>query len=96
MSGQVQWDRAAEADVDAIWDFVAQKNIFAANRLIKDIFDTCARIAERPLMGEARPELGRALRCFSSGSYVIFFRPMRDGIGVARILHGARDVDRQF
>ncbi len=46
--------------------------------------------------GIARPELAAGLRCYSVGNYVIYYRPAKDGIEVARVLHGARDVDRLF
>jgi toxin ParE1/3/4 len=30
-------------------------------------------------------------RSFSVGNYVVFFRPIKNGIEVARIVHGSRD-----
>ncbi len=32
-------------------------------------------------------------RHFSVGQYVIYYRPVADGIELIRILHGARSVD---
>jgi toxin ParE1/3/4 len=90
------WDREAERDIDAIWDYIAQDSATAANGVLRRIFATCELLASQPMMGEARPELGRDLRSMSVGSYVIYFRPHEGGIGVARVLHGARDVDAQF
>ena len=96
MSRRVLWDREAELDLDDIWDHIAQDNLNAANGVLRRIFATCDLLASQHMMGEARPELGRDLRSMSVGSYVIFFRPHEVGIGVARVLHGARDVDAQF
>jgi plasmid stabilization system protein ParE len=43
-------------------------------------------------MGQLRTEFAAGeYRSFSVGSYVIFFQPTRDGILVARVLHGSRD-----
>ncbi len=43
-------------------------------------------------MGQLRAEFATGqFRSFSVGAYVIYFQPMKDGIRVARILHGARD-----
>jgi toxin ParE1/3/4 len=90
------WDRDAELDLDGIWDHIAKDNPTAANGVLQRIFSTCELLASQPLMGEARPELGRDLGSLSVGSYVIFLRPHEAGIAVARVLHGAQDVDAQF
>ena len=86
----------AEQDLDEIWDFVANDNAAAADRLIDTIAEKCQILAGQPEMGQARPELAPRLRSFSVGNYVIFFRPIEDGIEVARVIHGARDVDALF
>lgn len=96
MSRRVVWDRDAERDLDGICDYIAKDSTNAANGVLRRIFATCELLASQPLMGEARPELGRDLRSLSVGSYVIFFRPLDHGIGVARVLHGAQDVDAQI
>jgi toxin ParE1/3/4 len=53
-------------------------------------------LKEYPFVGEARPELAADLRSFSAGNYVIFFRPITDGIQVVRVLHGSRDIAAVF
>jgi toxin ParE1/3/4 len=57
---------------------------------------TCKALAKNPLMGTARDELLPNLRCFSVGNYVIYYRPVADGIDVVRVLHGARDESNLF
>jgi hypothetical protein len=47
-------------------------------------------------MGRLRPELAPHLRSFPIGNYVIFYRLTQEGIEVARVLHGARDIDALF
>ena len=86
----------AEQDLDEIWDFVANDSIVAADRLIDMIVGKCHLLAGNPEMGQARPELAPTLRSFSLGSYMIFFRPIEDGIELARVIHGARDADALF
>jgi len=93
---RVLWDREAERDLDDIWDYIAQDSPTAANGVLRRISATCELLASPPMMGEGRPELGHDLRSMSVGSYVVYFRPHEDGIGVARVRHGARDVDAQF
>ncbi|HWA99827.1 MAG TPA: type II toxin-antitoxin system RelE/ParE family toxin [Pirellulales bacterium] len=94
--GRLVWDRKAREDIKSIWRWIAQSNLSAADRVYDDIWQTARLIATQPEMGEPRPELMVNLRSFSVGSYVLYYRPRRDGIEVVRILHGARDVDSAF
>lgn len=48
--------------------------------------------AGQPRLGERRPDLDAEVRCFPVGSYLVFYRPLHQGIELLRILHGARDV----
>ena len=75
-----------------IWDFVAQDSVSAADRLLRRIDDVIQRLALNPLIGEVRPDLAPDLRCFSTGNYVILYRPTADGILVVLVTHGARDI----
>ena len=43
-------------------------------------------------MGRTHRELGTTVRSFPSGSYLIFYRPVREGIEILRILHSSRDL----
>jgi toxin ParE1/3/4 len=63
-----------------------------AGNFMDVIYQTCEMLASRPGMGELRREFATGLyRSFTVGNYVIYFRPIDQGIRVARILHGARD-----
>jgi toxin ParE1/3/4 len=58
-------------------------------RRIRQICDTLSSNAQ---MGERRKDFASGdLRSFSVGKYIIFFRPARDGIEVARVVSGYRD-----
>lgn len=47
-------------------------------------------------MGRKVEELAPNLRSFPIGSYLIFYRPIEDGIQLIRILHGARDITPEY
>jgi toxin ParE1/3/4 len=49
-----------------------------------------------PQLGRRREELSPRLRSFPVGRYVIFYRPLENGIEIARVLHGARDFPPLF
>jgi len=62
-----------------------------------DLIDEKAKtLASMPGIGRPRPEFGAGLRSFAVASFVIFYRPLADGIEIARVVHGARDLDRIF
>ncbi len=86
----------AVQDLDDIHDFIAMDNINAALRLINLLEEKFQAITQSPEMGRRREELAPALRSFPAGHYVIFYRPVKDGIQVIRVLHGARDVEAIF
>jgi len=86
----------AQADAIEIWTYIAKDNPAAANRLIDRIDAKLRLLAEAPLIGTARPELAPSLRSLAIDNYLLFFRPIADGIEVVRILHGARDLRRIF
>jgi toxin ParE1/3/4 len=84
--------RDAEESRIEIWLHVARDNPAAADRLLERIDERCQLYAEQPLMGEARADLGQALRCFPVGDYVVLYRAMDEGIEVILVIHGARDI----
>ena len=86
----------AQGDFDQIWDHISEGSVSAADRFLELIRTKCEMLAQHPLAGEARPELGANLRAFPVGNYIIFYRPDSDGIEVVRVLHGARDIPKQF
>jgi len=83
----------AENDLVSIAEYIARDKPEAARRWVARIRETCTMLAMQPEAGEARPEYGiRGCRSFSVGSYVVFFRATANGIEVARIIHGSRDI----
>ena len=53
-------------------------------------------VLQFPGAGQARSELMPNLRSFPVGRYLIFYRPIPDGIEVLRVLHGARNLRKIF
>jgi toxin ParE1/3/4 len=68
------WTEGAARDLNEIYDYVAARDIAAADRLI-DEFDRKADLyAGNPALGEERPELAPGLRAFRVGKYVVLYR----------------------
>lgn len=90
--------RTPEADSD-LWEivlYIAADNEGAAFRLVDTIGEKLVMLARFPHAGVERPELLKDLRSFPVGRYLIFYRPIADGIEVLRILHGARKLRKLF
>ena len=95
MSG-VRYTAQAQEDILDIAFYIAQDNVGAAHRLIEKIFHACERLRASPLAGRARAEIAPNLRSLPVEKYVVFYRPVRGGVEIARVLHGARDIPRIF
>ena len=93
---QVLLTTAAEESRIDIWRHVAEDSPDAADRLLERIDEKCRLYATQPKMGSPRPDLGREVRCFLVGNYVVIYRPIEDGIVVLLVIHGARDISAIF
>jgi toxin ParE1/3/4 len=86
----------AEADLIEIWTYAAQDSLIRADKLLDEIAEKSQTLAQSPLIGKARDELGPKIRSFPIGNYVLFYQPIEDGIEIIRVLHGARDIEALF
>ncbi|HEX6860639.1 MAG TPA: type II toxin-antitoxin system RelE/ParE family toxin [Caulobacteraceae bacterium] len=90
--GHVTRTPEAKRDAISIWLWVADDNPKAADRLLKRFGDVAALLADNPGMGRAREDLAPGLRTFPVGEYLIFYRAIKGGIDIVRLLHGRRDI----
>ena len=82
----------ANADLEKISLYIFELNPVAAHRFLEAIEQTCELLATHPLLGRARPELGEDVRSIPVGNYLILYVPAAEGINVARIIYGGRDL----
>ncbi len=90
----------ARADIEEQAFRIADDNPEAARRFLAEVERSLGLLAGMPGMGTARPRLNpalRGLRMFPVGggfeNHLIFYRPIRDGIELIRVLHGMRDIE---
>ena len=83
----------AKTDLVEIWDYIADDSEARADAFIETVDQKFQALAARPNMGRLRDELAEDLRSFPVGRYVIFYRPLPEGVEIVRVLHGARDLD---
>ena len=86
----------ARADLRDIWLYIAQDNLDAADRFLDRIDRTIRMLAENPGLGESQDDLKQGLRRFVFSNYLVFYEPIRDGIRVVRVLHGAQRWEDAF
>jgi toxin ParE1/3/4 len=91
---------AGERDVDAIADYIAHDSLDSALRFYDAVQSDAQKLAAMPGMGPAcefRNPATVGIRFWPLGgfrNYLLFYRPLSDGVEVIRVLHGARDVER--
>ncbi len=83
----------AVLDLEAIWEYIAQDNMDAADRWIGKLFGAFEAIAQTPGMGHKREDLtSYPILFWPVGSYLILYRAERDPIEIVAVTQGARDI----
>lgn len=84
----------AEADLEAIGDYIARDNPARALSFVRELYQLCLDIADMP---QAWPMVSRydhqGIRRRVHGRYLIFYRISSDSITILHILNGAMDVE---
>lgn len=97
MSNVCRFTGQASRDIESIIDFIADSSSFdAAERFLKKVNQKCINLANFPNMGQRRDELAPSLRSFPVDDYLIFYRPVEEGIEILRFISGYRDLDALF
>jgi toxin ParE1/3/4 len=87
----------AEADLEAIGDYIAQGNPRRALTFIQELRQRCEQIADMPRAAPLRPELGSGVRVVTFGRYLICYAERGNGqVVIERIVHGARNLWKLF
>jgi len=86
----------AEQDLVDIWLYIAEDQPTNADRFLVRLEECAERVAEFNDMGIDRSELAQKLKSFPVDRYVLFYRPIENGIELVRVLHGSRDVNLVF
>lgn len=93
---QPRLSRRAHQDLIELAKYIAKDNPVAAEHLLERLESACQQLTETPSLGFPFEGTTDELRVWPVGNYVILYRIEPDGIGVVRIVHGARDLSRLF
>jgi toxin ParE1/3/4 len=86
----------AKQDLAEIIQYIARDNPDAAERFLAQVMEHYQQVADNVEMGRRRSEIAPEMRTAPFGDYIIFYQPIRDGVAIARFLHGARDIEEML
>jgi toxin ParE1/3/4 len=87
----------ARADIEEIWDYTAERwGVAQAETYIRQIQTAIETVAASPRLARSCDDVRPGYWRYPASSHIIFFRLIRDGIDIARILHRRMDFDRNL
>lgn len=96
MSLSIRLSATARAHRQAIWLYIAQNDLNAADRIVDRFRDILVLLADNPLAGQSKPLLGDGVRTYVVEGHVLCYRATESTIEVVAIFHGARNITRQL
>lgn len=83
-------------DLDDIWNYIAEDNVNAADRVESTILSACNSLARYPMLGSKRAEITplqvRFWTVTRFPNFVVVYRPDTRPLQVVAVLHGKRDL----
>lgn len=87
----------AVRDLRQIYDWIAEDDPAAADRVMLDLREAMARLVEVPGLGHVREDLGDpSLRVWTVHRYVIIYQPDAEPLTIVRVLSGYRNIGAMF
>ncbi len=92
----------ARRDLIDLADYIARDSLDTAERFLNAAEAAFHLLANSPELGtlcEFRNPEATGTRMWSIGgfeNYLVFYRPLEDGVDVVRVIHGARDIRAIF
>ena len=81
----------AEIDLDEIWEFIAQDNPRAADKVTEDILSALSALVSSPHIGHRRPRLtSRPVRFWQVRNYLVAYAPEETPLWVIAVIHDRR------
>jgi toxin ParE1/3/4 len=91
----VRYIPEARRDMKEIGRFIAEqsRSLEISRNYLMKIRERCVLHATHPEMGTLRPDINHNVRCFSIDNYVVYFRPIPNGVEVLLVTHGSREAE---
>ena len=93
MARRVAWSPRALADLEAIAEYIATDSTAYAKAVVKRITDQTRSLIRFPRLGRKVPEFDdESIRELLAYNYRVIYRIDSEGVTIAAIVHGKRDV----
>lgn len=90
MSGYILHPEAY-TDLDELWEFIAQDNLDAADRVREEIYQAIRNLVPFPRQGRRRPDLtARPVRFVNVRDFLIAYAPEETPLLILAVMHGSR------
>lgn len=87
----VAWTADADRDLDEIWDYIAEDNPAAADRISDRLYVAALQLADFPHLGRTGRKR-RTRELFVAGTYyTLIYRVMKHGVEILHVRDGRRD-----
>ncbi len=93
---RVEYSSHALIDLEEIWTYLSEASEYSADKILKNLLESCSKTIFHPKKGRQRNELTLGLRSFPVGKYMIFYQQTYFGIEIVRVLHSSRDIPQVF
>ena len=85
----------AEEDLASIYRYISATDPQHAGDFVRSIEERCMSLADFPLLGRARNDLGPGFRIlFYARRVVVVYRLNEDRVEIMRVFYGGRDYER--
>jgi plasmid stabilization system protein ParE len=96
MSTPFQLTPSALDNLSDIWNYIAEDNVGAANRVESAILSACHSLARHPIIGSKRTDIThlpvRFWTVTKFPNYIVVYRPETMPLQVIAVLHGKRNI----
>ena len=88
---------AADLDIEEIFDYTYYEfRLDQAIKYLTELDELFLKLTKNPEIGGTRDEIKKGLYSLPIGKHIVFYRIATDHIRVVRVLHGSRDLPRNF
>jgi toxin ParE1/3/4 len=92
MPRRIEPSRAALADFDALYDYIARDNPIAAAQVLRSLDHSIQLLADQPKLGKVFRHRRLRLRVLTHGDYLVFYRERPSVVEIVRVIHGRRNI----
>jgi plasmid stabilization system protein ParE len=93
---RVRWRPAAERDLTELWNYIAERNLPAADRYIRDIVSAVDSLREMPMRVARRPDIHEDAYAMVVRRHLVLFAIENGEVIIVRVYYGARDLTGVF